>query len=126
VASDCSCFASQARTKVTLQQVTLTDDGIGGKVKSWTDYRSVWAIVQAVPDWRRLEVFQAQKVQPRIQQKVTIRYIGAIADNAVAAAMRVIIGSRTMNVSGIQNLHDDMKTEGKAFQALYCVEGEAA
>jgi SPP1 family predicted phage head-tail adaptor len=126
--SDCACapsFASQARTRVTIQQVTLTDDGIGGKTKSWTDFKTVWAIVKSVPNWRRMEMFVAQEVQARIQQTATIRYIDAISDNSVASTLRILINSRILNVTGISNLHDDMKTEGKAYQTLLCVEGEA-
>lgn len=115
-----------ARTRVTIQQVTLTDDGIGGQTKSWSDYRTVWASIKAATNWRRQEIYQDAQVQPRMQQQVTIRYISALSDNKVAATYRVVIGARILNVVGVQNLHDDMKTEGKAFQTLLCVEGEAA
>ena len=60
------------------------------------------------------------------EKLVTIRYISAIADNLVAGTLRVVIGTRILGVVGVQNLHDDMKTEGKAYQTLLCVEGEAA
>ena len=30
----------------------------------------------------------------------------------VASALRILINSRILNVTGISNLHDDMKTEG--------------
>lgn len=125
MSSDCSCFAAIARKRVTIQQVTLTDDGIGGKTKSWSDFKTVWASVKATTNWRRQEVFEAQQVQPRMQQQVTIRYIAAISDNLVAGTLRVVIDTRVLGVVGVQNLHDDMKTEGKAYQTLLCVEGEA-
>jgi len=111
---------------VKIQTVVLTDDSIGGKEKSFVDFKTVWAIVKAVPNWRRLEIFQAQKVQDRMQQMVTIRYIEALADNNFACSCQVVIDSRKLNVTGVVNLHDDMKTEGKAYQTLLCVEGEAA
>jgi SPP1 family predicted phage head-tail adaptor len=127
VACGCSAsFASMARTRVTIQQPTLTDDGIGGETKSWSDFKTVWASMKAVTNWRRQEIFQDAQVQPRMQQQVTIRYISAISDNLVAATLRVLVGTRILNVVGIQNLHYDMKTEGKAYQTLLCVEGEAA
>jgi head-tail adaptor len=85
----CDCFSAQARVRVTIQQVTLTDDNIGGKTKSWSDFKTIWAIIKAVPNWRRMEMFVAQEVQARIQQTVTIRYIDAIADNSVASALRI-------------------------------------
>ena len=122
----CASFASQARVRVTLQQVTETDDGIGGKTKAWADLATVWAIVKATPTWRRMEVFQNGQLQARMQQTVTIRYIDAISDNSVASKLRALIGNRILNVAGIENLHDDMKTEGKVYQSMLCVEGEAA
>lgn len=114
-----------ARTRVTIQAVVLTDDSIGGQTKSWVDFKTVWAAVKAVPNWRRQEIFEAQKVQDRMQQMVTIRYIAALADNDFATTLRVLIGTRILNLTGVTNLHDDMKTAGKAYQTLLCVEGEA-
>ncbi len=127
--ASCDCapgFASQARARITIQEVTLTDDGIGGQTKSFADWKTVWAIVKATPTWRRMEVFQDQQVQARMQQTVTIRYIDAISNNTVASKLRILIGNRILNVAGITNLHDDMKTEGKVYQSLLCVEGDAA
>lgn len=126
VACGCQSFASLARTRVTLQQYDLVDDGIGGKTKEWSDLTTVWAVVKAASNWRRIEVFQAQELQGQMQQAVTIRYIDSIADTTVAAKLRILVESRIFNVKGVENLHDDMKTAGRVFQTLYCVEGEAA
>ena len=49
-----------------------------------------------------------------------------LADTKEAAKYRVQYGSRLYNIKAVKNLADDMKTEGRSFQQLLCVEGESA
>jgi SPP1 family predicted phage head-tail adaptor len=115
-----------AKDRVTLQQATLVDDGVGGFTKTWTDLATVWAWVKPLVYWRGVELFQSQELQAKMRSQVTIRYRSDIADTEVAAKLRVVLGSRTMNVQGVQNLREDMKSEGKIYQSLVCVEGDPA
>ena len=47
-----------------------------------------------------------------------------MSDTKTAAKRRVLYGSRVYNIKAVRNLADDMKTEGRDYQQLLCVEGE--
>jgi hypothetical protein len=46
-----------------------------------------------------------------------------MSDTTTAAKNRVRLGERVYNILAVRNLQDDLKTEGKRFQQLMCVEG---
>lgn len=116
-------FAALARTQVLIEQYALVDDGYGGMTKSWSPLGTFWALIEPV---RAREVFSANEIQAKATHRVLIRYQSALSDTSVAAKLRVSIGSRSMNVSGLVNLHEDQKTEGKVYQRLFCIEGDPA
>lgn len=121
----CGCgsdsFAARARSRIAIQQFTATDDGYGGRTEVWADVATVPAIVE--PKGGR-EVWLNSQLQSRVDAVVTIRYRSDMADTTEAAKRRLALGSRLYNVQAIRNVHRDMKTEGKAYQIIFCTEGE--
>lgn len=121
----CGCapngFIARARNKVAVEQVVATDDGLGGRNEDWSLVRNAWAIIE--PKSGR-EMWVNSQLQSRVDAIITIRYISAISDTRDAAKCRVKFGTRLYNVRAIRNVAGDLKTEGKVFQQLVCVEGE--
>lgn len=120
----CKCgddFVSRANNRVTIQSATVTPDDAGGRDEVWVDSSTVWAVMEPMGG---KEVFLSSQLQSRVDERITIRYQAALSDTTVAAKSRVKFGSRIMNIRFVKNLADDMKTEGKVFQQLLCVDGE--
>lgn len=122
---NCGCsgdsFASKATNRVALERLVLVEDDVGGREESWTILKTVWAVIE--PTAGR-EIFVNGQLQSRVDAKIIIRYLSDIADTQVAAKCRAKFGERTYNIRAIRNLSDDMKTEGRTFQTLICVEAE--
>lgn len=59
------------RHRITLQTLALTSDGQGGQTEAWADLATVWAYVKPISANERL---YAQKLEPLITHRVTIRY----------------------------------------------------
>jgi SPP1 family predicted phage head-tail adaptor len=116
-------FASLARNRITIQQRTLVDDGVGGSTKTWSDLFSAWAWIKPIST---REVYLAQELQAKAKQTLIIRYQASIASTEFAATCKVLFGTRVMSIEGVQNLHEDQSTEGKVYQKLICTEGEPA
>lgn len=95
--------------RVTIQQVTETQDAAGGLVKAWSTFATVWARVEAI---RGNEYFDAQVVQADLSHKLTIRYL-----SNVVPKMRISYGSRTLEIVSVL---DD--TNRRAWLTLMCVE----
>lgn len=121
----CGCsrdsFASQARSRILIQTAATADDEYGGRSESWTDAYTVWAKVEPMAG---REIFVSAQLQSRIDSRMTIRYIAALSNTETGAKARVKLGNRIFNVLAVKNLHADMKTEGRVFQQLLCVEGQ--
>lgn len=121
----CGCskdsFASQARTRIVIQTQSSTPDDAGGRVTTWADALTVWSRVEPMAG---RELFLSSQLQSRVDSRMTIRYQSSLADTTVAAKARVKLGTRLFNILASKNLNDDMKTEGKVYQLLYCVEAQ--
>lgn len=122
----CSCgddFVSKARHRIVVQSATETPDDAGGRSTVWTDLLTVWAAIETK---NGKEVFLSSQLQSRVDAVITIRFQSSLADTTTAAAKRVKFGTRIYNVKYVKNLADDLKNEGRVFQQLLCVEGEAS
>ena len=80
---------------VSIEQPTITRDGIGGEVRSWAELRAIWC---RVADVSVKEFLSADEVQGRRTLKIRC-YADDVSD--VTPAMRVVIGSRTLQVDGV-------------------------
>lgn len=87
---------------VSIQQATVTRDAIGGEVRSWAELRAIWC---RVADVSVKEYLAADEVQGKRVVKIRC-YRDDVAD--VTPLMRVVIGSRTLEVEGaLSNLEGD-------------------
>ena len=59
------------RHRVTFQSLTTADDGYGGTVETWGDTATVWASVEPLSGFERI---QAMQVSPRLSHRVVMRY----------------------------------------------------
>lgn len=114
-------FRTRARSRVTLQTRTASDDGYGGRTEVWADTSTVWAVIEPMSS---RENYISGQLQSRVDSRLTIRYLAALADTTQAATRRARFGTRLYNAHSVRNLAADMKTEGTAFQQLLCTEGE--
>jgi SPP1 family predicted phage head-tail adaptor len=81
------------RNRVTLQQLTRTDDGAGGYTETWTGVATVWADVYPLKGNER---YEAQQVQANLSHRVTIRY-----RTGVEPSMRLLYGTRTLTIEAV-------------------------
>jgi len=120
----CKCgadFPSMATKRISVQAATTADDGAGGRSETWAETFSLWAFIEPMAG---REIYVNAQLQSRVDARITIRYQPALSDTTTAAKLRVLFGTRVYNIKAVRNLADDMKTEGTAFQQLFCVEGE--
>ena len=59
------------RHEVTLQQVTYTQDSMGGIVETWADTATVRALIEPL---RGREYYDAQQINAELNTKILIRY----------------------------------------------------
>ncbi len=95
--------------RVVLQTVTRTSDGQGGSTETWADTLTVWASVEPLKGWEKM---QAMQLQTPVTHKVTTRYTAA-----ATTARRLKLGTRVMDVKEVINLN-----EAHAFLELRAVE----
>ncbi len=122
----CKCgadFSSAANTRIEVQSPVETDDGYGGRSTAWNPLLSLWASVEPMAG---REIYVSAQQQSRVDARMTIRYQSALSDTTAAARNRVVVGSRTYNIAAVRNLAADLKTEGRDFQQLLCMEGQAS
>lgn len=81
------------RHRVTIQQLTRTDDGAGGYTETWTAIATVWADVYPLKGQER---YDAQQVKANLSHRVTIRYRAG-----VEPSMRLQYGARTLNIEAV-------------------------
>lgn len=109
-------FINLARTRIKLEQPTDTTSVYGTPVKSWAEYGSRWAIVEPKSI---SELSENGQLINKVTYKITIRY-----DANITGAWRIDLKGVKLNIIGIKDLKDDMKTFGSVFQEMLAVEGE--
>ncbi|WP_017993829.1 phage head closure protein [Rhizobium leguminosarum] len=122
----CKCgsdFASSANTRIVVQTPTETSDEFGGRSVAWNDLVSLWAVVEPMAG---REIYVSAQQQSRVDARILIRYRSDLSDTTTASRNRVQVDSRFYNIAAVRNLSDDLKTEGKDFQQLLCMEGQPA
>ena len=102
--------AGDLRHRITIQQRTLTPDGLGGHTETWSELATVWAAVWPVSAKERIA---GSQVQAETTHRVRIRYL-----EGVLPQMRILFGSRLFEIDSIIN------TDERMFQIdLLCTEG---
>lgn len=88
--------AGKLRERVTIQQRTLTSDGMGGESESWSTLATVWASVTPRTGNREALVVAENQIQSRSVYDLHIRYR---AD--VAVTMRVVWRGNTLEIENV-------------------------
>lgn len=117
-------FPALARNRITIQKRTDTVDSYGAATIAWSDVTDgdAWAVIEPLNVYER----PAQgALSSRASVKMTIRWLEGLKDTALTGLYRVTFDSRTFPIIGIRNLSADLKTEGRNFQELMCVENDA-
>jgi SPP1 family predicted phage head-tail adaptor len=85
------------RHRVILQRLTATADGAGGFTESWAALATVWASIDPATA-RDLERVFGAELQAPVTHLVTTRYYSGLTPKD-----RVVFGSRTFAIRGLQN-----------------------
>lgn len=86
------------RQRLYVQQETPVADSAGGNAMSWTTINTVWASVEPISGWERL---QAGKLTGSITHRIRMRY-----DSTLTPDMRFVLGSRVFNIRAILNAQE--------------------
>jgi SPP1 family predicted phage head-tail adaptor len=87
------CPIGRLNKKVELQSYTEAKDSVGGTIRTWSTYATVWA---AIKPFRGRERLLAQQVQAIDQSRIIIRY-----DSRVSADDRVLFGTRIYEITAV-------------------------
>lgn len=90
--------AGRLRHEVTIQQPTLSQDGTGDPVPSWSAFATVWAAVEPASGRER---FLDQQRFADTSHVVTLRYLPGLLPT-----MRVLFGSRVLRILAILNIDE--------------------
>lgn len=85
--------AGKLRHRITIEQPVTTRDGIGGVVRGWATFMTVWA--EVVPLSGR-EFLAAQATQSSVNARITIRYVHGVTD-----LMRVIHREQVYSIHAV-------------------------
>lgn len=80
------------RHRVTFQAAQKAPDGRGGWITTWVDVSTVWAAVQALRPFERI---QAQQTQTGVTHQVITRF-----RNGLSASMRIAYDGRYLYIQG--------------------------
>lgn len=87
--------AGWLRHRVTIQEVTETQNAVGEPVETWADVATVWGSVEPL---RGREFEAAGQAQARTDTRVRIRYF-----SGVAPKMRVVWQGHTFDIVSVVN-----------------------
>lgn len=68
--------AHRFRHSITIQQVAVTKDGLGGQIKTWSDFRTKVRAEKITSGGR--EFYAAQKLNADVQVVFRVRYVAGI------------------------------------------------
>lgn len=99
------------RHRIFFQEAVTTDDGYGGKVKTWTTCGEAWAKVEPLSG---REYFFAHQIQVEVTHRITTRFRRDIRED-----MRINIGDRILEIESIIDID-----EAHQFLQFYCTEAK--
>jgi SPP1 family predicted phage head-tail adaptor len=89
----CEYTPSDLRHRIVIQTITLTPNDSGGQAEAWTTFATVWA---KITPKNVKEINFAQRIEPRVDHEIAIRYIAGID-----AKMRISFDSRIFEIKSI-------------------------
>jgi SPP1 family predicted phage head-tail adaptor len=84
--------------RVTVQTAVQVSDGQGGFTETWTDGPTVWASIEPLKGYERVQAMQTQSPQTH---KITVRYTPDIT-----SASRLKFGTRVFGVKEVLNTEE--------------------
>jgi SPP1 family predicted phage head-tail adaptor len=99
LAKCCSDIVGQLKRRVTIQSSSTFSDGQGGFTESWVDGATVYASVEPIKGFERM---QAMQMQEPITHKIMMRFRGD-----VTSASRLKFGDRVFWVKEALNVNED-------------------
>lgn len=103
--------------RVTFQNPVQTEDGMGGYTVVWSPFLTTWAHIEP---WRGRELWRDMQIYPNMWERVFIRYRPSLAGIAFNASMRIMYGTRTLNIRSVYHL-----AEGRRLLSFLCEELQA-
>lgn len=91
--------AGRNRSRITIQQESVTRDTVGGEVKTWSTFATVWAEVigsQSVIDEQFIQ--NADQLQARTLLRIKMRWL-----SGVSVKHRIILDGRTLQIHSIND-----------------------
>jgi len=101
--------------RITIEQRSDTKDAYGQKVLSWNAIGTVWANIKPIGARERLAAMAYESV---ISHTVAIRYNPDFLPVLSADSMRIIYGTRTLQITGAHDLD-----EARRHIIFDCIEG---
>jgi len=99
------------RHRITIQELSLSDDGRGGHTESWSTFKEVWAKIEPVSASQK---WMAQQLEHHISHKIVIRAISGLSID-----MRIKFGSRFFQIHSFR----DIEERGKIVEIM-AMEGQ--
>lgn len=96
----CVYKVSDLRHRIEFQSLSLAANDSGGQVETWSTFATVWA--KLMPKLVK-EVNFAQRIEPRIDHEIVMRYYAGITAN-----MRIKFGSRYFEIKAVI-IEDEIK-----------------
>lgn len=118
----CNTFASKAKDRIVIERPVATTDAYGGSSITWETMATVWAYIEPVS---HRQFYENDKLISIVGHKIIIRYRSDLAATDITAKYRVKLDGRYLAVDAVENLGNDMKSYGRDFQRLRCVENGA-
>jgi len=88
--------AGRLRHRITVQKKSVTRDGFGAEVISWTKHVDAWGSIEPM---RGREYMEAKQVQAGVDTRIRLRFQAGITPG-----MRVLYGSRTFDIQSVINV----------------------
>lgn len=92
--------AGELRHRITIQRQTVTRDGYGAEVPTWSTLATVWAKVVTTSGTEAIDA--AQVASATLTHEVTIRW-----RSDVAPTMQILWGTRTLTIRAV--IDDNVK-----------------
>ncbi len=132
MAITCQTFSRQATNRIVIERPIDTDDGYGGKSRTWgpvgdfnqdfnLDFNAggIWAAIEPMSG---REYFAQGGNQNTITHKFLIRYNSGFRNIRSISNYRISFDRRFFALKYIRNLDKDMKSHGSYFQEIMAEE----
>lgn len=96
--------AGNLRSLVSVQSRSATLDSYGQQSTTWTEVKKVYAHIAGLSG---RELVAAQAANAEVSHEIVVRWDGALwADPKVAAAYRLVLGSRVFDIHSVVNVDE--------------------